>query len=104
MQSVSRLLLVLVMAASVVGCVDNVSKPESQNDYATDCDLATKVEHNIFSDPSLKNEPIVVRCYEGMVCLSGKVASKAEQKRILQLVREVPGVLWIKDDLIIFPV
>lgn len=103
MQNACRWLLIIVMAANVVACVSDMSKPESQNDYDTDCDLANKVQHKVFSDPSLKQDPIVIKCYQGLVCITGKVASKQEQDHVLALVREVPGVLWVKDDLIIFP-
>ena len=104
MKNICRLLSVVVLAASITACVNDMSKPESQNDYATDCDLANKVQRNIASDPTVKHDAIVVKCYEGVVCLTGKVASKAEEDRILQLVRQVPGVLWVKDNLIIFPI
>lgn len=104
MKKVSRLWLVVALTANIVACANDMAKSGSQKNYQTDCNVANKVQRNSSADPTVKHEAIVVKCYGGVVCLTGKVASKAEEDRVLKSVREVPDVLWVKDNLIIFPI
>jgi hyperosmotically inducible periplasmic protein len=68
-----------------------------------DTTITTRVKTSMLNDPSIGALNIDVNTHQGVVTLSGRVASQAERDEALALVREVDGVTMVKDALLIGP-
>jgi len=63
---------------------------------ASDTAITTKVKAGIFKEPDLKSMAIHVETEQGVVMLSGFVASKAEADKAVKVAKEVDGVASVK--------
>lgn len=70
-------------------------------DTIDDATTTTRVKTALLNDPAVTSTDIDVDTQAGIVTLSGKVRSKAEADRALQVVRTVPGVKEVKSQLTI---
>lgn len=93
----TAILLALAMVA-VVGCAAP-SKQQTAGEYIDDTVVTTRVKAAIFDDAALRVNEIKVETFDGVVQLSGFVSSQAEINRAVQVVRGIPGVKSVKNDM-----
>ncbi|WP_124951679.1 BON domain-containing protein [Sulfuriferula thiophila] len=101
MKFTSKLFAALFLAitlTSVVGCA-STSTREGTGEYVDDSVITTKVKAAIFNEPTLKSSEINVETFKGIVQLSGFVNSAADQRKAIELARNVKGVKSVKDDM-----
>ncbi|EKD75382.1 MAG: transport-associated protein [uncultured bacterium] len=105
----SRIFFLLIMMGliSLTACtyVKEYVKPPEDNltpdPYMSNSVVTAKVKAAFISDPYLKNDAISVNVHRGRVQLSGFVDNKKESKRATQIAASVPGVLSVKNNLIV---
>lgn len=95
-----RLLISLVLVASVAGCAGG-KKYESTGEYLDDSAVTTKVKASILGDSKLKVFQISVKTFKGVVQLSGFVDSSEMAARAADLARRVKGVKMVNNSLIV---
>lgn len=83
---------------TVVGCASTASK-EATGEYFDDSVITTKVKATILDQPMLKVFEIKVETFKGVVHLSGLVSSADEVSRASEVVRRIPGVKSVRNDL-----
>lgn len=83
---------------AVVGCSSSPTR-ESTGEYVDDSVITTRVKAAIFNDPTLKSSEINVETFKGRVQLSGFVSSQDRQTAAMNIARNVPGVVEVKDDM-----
>ena len=91
----------LLFSASHVMAANPPNEPEenAQNDSSqpvTDTWITTKVKAGLMKEPDLSSLGIHVETEQGVVMLSGFVASKAEADKAVQVARQVEGVSNVK--------
>ena len=90
--------LCLLFAAIVAGCPgDRVSR--STGEAVDDSLLANKVTLVLYSDKQVSGRQIAVEASQGVVQLSGVMASTAEAQRAVQIAQQVKGVKAIHNRL-----
>ena len=90
--------LCLLCAAMVAGCPgDRVSR--STGEAVDDSLLANKVTLALYSDKQVSGRQIAVEAAQGVVQLSGVVASTAEAQRAVQIAQQVKGVKAVRNHL-----
>jgi len=94
-------LLIGVGQVSVLSGCASTPKSESTGQYVDDTTITGKVKAAIFQDPSLKVSQINVETYKGVVQLSGFVDSQENVKKAADVAASVPGVVSVKNDLIV---
>ena len=70
-------------------------------DFLGDTRTTTRVKTAIYNEPELKVMAIHVSTEDGIVTLSGKVKTRGERSKALQVARKVEGVKQVKNDLTI---
>ena len=81
----------LILAALVVGCAgDRMSR--STEEAVDDNLLANKVKIALYADKQMSGRQIAVEASQGVIQLSGVVASTAEAQRAVQIAQQVKGV------------
>jgi len=88
---------VLVLTLAVAGCGRTVG--ESIDDTT----ITTRVKTAMLNDPDVGGLRIDVDTFKGVVTLSGRVKSPAEQDHAIALARRVDGVVEVKNALQIIP-
>lgn len=96
-QRLPAILAASIIAASL-GCGSTATK-EGTGEYIDDTVITSKVKTAILREPGLKVSEINVETFKGVVQLSGFVGSKETQLQAVDLVRGVPGVKAVKDDM-----
>ena len=99
--SLLSLLLVFTPVLPLVSGCAAKGKSESTGRYVDDSAITAKVKTAIFKDPSLKTTEIKVDTYKGVVQLSGVVDSQEAVRRAGDLAAGIPGVVSVKNDLIV---
>lgn len=69
---------------------------DNSGNAVSDTAITTKVKAGLFKEPDLKGMDIKVETEQGVVMLSGFVASKSEADRAVRLAKEVDGVKSVK--------
>jgi osmotically-inducible protein OsmY len=87
------LLCVIVMAGCAHGARSGVSRA------IDDAEITTKVKTVFLNNPLNSVARIDVDTSEGVVTLSGRVTSKAEEDKAIALARTVKGVVDVKSTL-----
>jgi osmotically-inducible protein OsmY len=64
-----------------------------------DATITTRVKTSFINDPNIGALRIDVDTFKGVVTLSGRVRSKAEEQRAIELARQVRGVSEVKSAL-----
>jgi hypothetical protein len=81
----------LILAALVAGCAgDRMSR--STEEAVDDSLLANKVKMALYADKQVSGRQIAVEASQGVVQLSGAVASLPEAQRAVQLAQGIKGV------------
>jgi osmotically-inducible protein OsmY len=71
------------------------------SDFLGDTRITTRVKSAIYNEPELKVMAIHVATEDGVVHLSGKVKTRAERTKAVQVARKVEGVKMVKNELTI---
>jgi osmotically-inducible protein OsmY len=88
----------LICAALVAGCAgDRMSRSTEQ--AVDDSLLANKVRLALYGDQQVSGRQIVVEAAQGVVQLSGVVASTTEAQRVVQIAQGVKGVKEVRNRL-----
>lgn len=96
---VVSLLLILVMAFSGTGCgLFHKKAPPVTYD---DLQIKAKVESVLKAEPLLKDSQVTIQARNGVVELSGEIDSLAAKERAGLAVASVPGILQVKNDLLV---
>ena len=92
------MVLCLLCAAMVAGCPgDRMSR--STTEAVDDSLIANKVTLALYSDKQVNGRGIVVEASQGIVELTGVVASTAEAQRAVQIAQQVKGVKAVRSRL-----
>jgi hyperosmotically inducible periplasmic protein len=85
--------IVLLAPMLLGGCGRAVSET------ADDATITTRVKTSFINDPVVGGLRIDVDTFKGVVTLSGRVKSKEEEQRAIELARQVRGVTEVKSAL-----
>jgi osmotically-inducible protein OsmY len=103
LRTATRLLMVLLLVAPLAaGCAkakDSPARAEAMDDAV----LSTKVKTAFINDLVIGEARIDVETSKGVVTLSGRVKSKDEETKAVELARTVKGVTDVKSTLQIQP-
>jgi hyperosmotically inducible protein len=106
-----KILLLPAICALFVSCNGNsnnnladandMDQMQSNSEQPSDWDITTRVKKTIMSDNSLsaKARTISVTTNNGVVTLTGTVISKDESRRVVRMVKNVPGVTNVNNQL-----
>lgn len=73
----------------------------STGKYIDDKSVEAKVKSSLLGDPDVKGLAVNVEVHNGRVQLSGFVDSLAQKNRAAELARNVQGVQYVKNDLVV---
>ena len=73
------------------------------NDTIDDATVTTRVKTSLLNDPVVGGLRIDVDTFKGVVTLSGRVKTKEEEARAIELARKIGGVTDVKSSLQIQP-
>jgi len=88
------------VTTGLVGCA-STPKQESAGQYIDSSAITAKVKANLVADSEISSLPISVETYKGNVQLSGFVKSYEQKRRAVQAAQSVPGVVSVKDSLVV---
>ncbi len=91
---------VLLGGAFVSGCSSTRTR-ESTGEYIDSSTLTAKVKAALVSDEIVRARDVQVETFRGTVQLSGFVNNEAQKERATAVARAVPGVVDVKNNLII---
>jgi osmotically-inducible protein OsmY len=74
---------------------------ETAGQYGDDVTISTKVRGELVKDQALKAFDIHVETMQGVVQLSGFVASPEQKAQAERIARSVSGVRGVRDDIIV---
>jgi osmotically-inducible protein OsmY len=99
----ARLLIAVLLAAPLpAGCAKAHTSP-ARTAALDDAVLSTKVKTAFINDPVIGEARIDVETSKGVVTLSGRVKSKDEETKAVELARRVQGVTDVQSTLQIQP-
>jgi osmotically-inducible protein OsmY len=88
----------LILAALVAGCAgDRMSR--STEEAVDDSLLANKVKMALYADKQVSGRQIAVEASQGVIQLSGAVASLPEAQRAVQLAQGIKGIKEVRNRL-----
>jgi osmotically-inducible protein OsmY len=87
-------ILLVAAALGLAGCAS-----PGGTSYFDDASTTMKVKRAIYSEPSLKVMDISVTTVDGVVELSGKVKSRGQGVKAVQVARKVEGVKRVSNQL-----
>ena len=73
------------------------------NDTIDDATISTRVKTSLLNDPVVGSLRIDVDTFKGVVTLSGRVKTKEEEAKAIELARKIGGVTDVKSSLQIQP-
>ena len=91
-------ILALLCTALVTSCAGDRMSQRTE-EVVDDHLLANKVKVALYADKQVRGRQIAVEAAQGVVHLSGVVASPAERQRAVQLAQEVKGVKAVRQRL-----
>ena len=89
---IAACVLAAVPAVTLAGDANPPSAAQKTGDYIEDSALTTKVKAALLAEKNLKSIPISVESTEGVVTLSGEVASSAQVDQAVDVAKHVKGV------------
>jgi len=93
-------LVVLMLIGTFAACASS-PKQESTGDYVDDSVITTKIKSKILADDFLKSFEIGVETRQGVVQLSGFVATQDAINKAGHIARGVGGVKSVRNNLIV---
>ena len=94
----TALLLAFVLIAPLIAACG-----KTVGDTMDDATITTRVKTVFVSDPVVGTLRIDVDTFKGVVTLSGRVKTKAEEEKAIELARTIKGVVDVKSTLTIGP-
>lgn len=88
-------------AAALPGCA--TAGPKPRPGAVEDATVTTRVKTALINDTEAFDPRIEVDTVKGVVTLSGRVQTKVQEEKAIQLARAVPGVTDVKSTLAIQP-
>jgi hyperosmotically inducible protein len=95
--TVAALVLALLAPLALGACGKTVGET------IDDATITTRVKTALLNDPQVGGLSIDVDTFKGAVTLSGRVKSKTEEAKAIELARRVTGVTDVKSSLQIIP-
>jgi osmotically-inducible protein OsmY len=92
--------LVAVGATLGAGCAVTGGQ-SSVGQYVDDATITTRVKSRMAEDPTVSAMRIGVETLNGTVQLSGFVTTQSEKERAADMVRAVPGVRSVRNDIVV---
>lgn len=89
---------IAIALTSAFGCAPTATR-QGTGEYIDDSVITTKVKAAIFNEPTLKASEINVETYRGVVQLSGFVNSPDDERKAIEVARNIEGVKSVKDDM-----
>src|SRR5688572_28337434 len=86
----------IVLLCVLLGSFGCARKPD-------DAAIANTIKAQLFSDATLKTEPVAIAVNNGEATLTGEVSSEAVRQQLITLAQVVPGVVKVNDALQIKP-
>ncbi|ABA56808.1 periplasmic or secreted lipoprotein [Nitrosococcus oceani ATCC 19707] len=83
-------MLIVFMAVLMLGCAD--SPKQSAGGYVDDAWITSKVKSSLLSDPLVSGTDVEVNTYQGVVQLSGFVATEEQSEEAERITRSIKGV------------
>jgi hyperosmotically inducible periplasmic protein len=110
--TVKKILLIPAICALCVSCNSQSNKPNENSNSCSngnnqsqpaDWDITAHVKEKLMTDNSLslKARVISVTTNNGVVTLTGTVESKEESRKVVRIVKDVPGVNSVDNQLTI---
>jgi hyperosmotically inducible periplasmic protein len=100
----SAIVLVCILATPVIpACAKRSSSTSSRPGAFDDATVTTRVKTAFINDTIVGLARIDVDTVKGVVTLSGRVPTKEQEARAIQLARTVKGVIDVKSTLLIQP-
>ena len=93
----------LVLALVLIAPMVSAACGKAVSDTIDDATITTRVKTMFVNDPSIVMARIDVETFKGIVTLSGKVRTKEEEQKAIELARKVRGVTDVKSTLQIEP-
>ncbi|MDB6028375.1 MAG: transport-associated protein [Verrucomicrobiales bacterium] len=97
---VAALAAIVSVATFSVGCAGDRTH-RSTGAYLDDKSIATKVKADLIGDPDVKAAQVKVNVFKGDVQLSGFVDSDLQKQKAEQIARNVNGVNYVRNDLVV---
>lgn len=95
MENVTSIALAITLTASIFsGCAGKSSARP-----VDDLTITARVKTALLNDPDVVAPRIDVETVKGVVTLSGRVASKQEEQKAIQVARSIGGVVDVKSTL-----
>lgn len=94
-------LLVVFCLSAFAGCATPSGK--SVGEAIDDAAIVAKTNVEIINDPELKFFRIDVKSYRGVVTLAGRVESREQETRAVELAKKVGGVQEVRSTLVVSP-
>src|SRR4051812_19618558 len=92
-----------LLASVVIATMAFAACGKSVSDSIDDATITTRVKTMFVNDPSIVMARIDVETFKGIVTLSGRVKTKQEEQKAIELARKVRGVTDVKSTLQIEP-
>jgi osmotically-inducible protein OsmY len=94
---------VLLVAALLVVSLLVTACGKTVGDTIDDATITTRVKTALLNDPDVGGLAIDVDTFKGVVTVSGRVKSKAEEDKVVSIARRTGGVTDVKSTLQIEP-
>jgi osmotically-inducible protein OsmY len=95
--TISILAVLLLVPMLLAGCGKTIGET------IDDATITTRVKTSLLNDPQVGGLRIDVDTFRGVVTLSGRVKSQAEEARAVELARKIGGVSDVKSALQVEP-
>jgi hyperosmotically inducible periplasmic protein len=92
--------LLLLPIALTTGCAVTRHQ-ETVSQYGRDAKITDQIKLDLYKDPLVKGTEVKVATMNGVVQLSGFVDSAQAKDRAGQIARSVPGVMNVRNDLVL---
>lgn len=103
MRSTRGFIAAILAAALLASFVSACAGSPARRTVADDLTITANVKTALLNEPSITAPRIDVATAQGVVTLSGRVASKQEEEKAIQLARSIAGVVDVKSTLQIQP-
>lgn len=97
---IAAFILGFASSVTLVSCA-STSHQESAGQYIDNSVITSRVKTRLAADKEIRSLSISVESYKGIVQLSGFVDSNYQRLKAADIARQVPGVVKIKNDLVI---
>ena len=93
----------VVLGAPAMAAASNTDQKQSVGEYASDAVITTKVKAAIVAEKNLSALDIAVESNDGVVTLTGTVATDAQADNAARVTRDVEGVKQVENKVKVDP-